>query len=157
MKWLFPLIILSWILILAFVYTTVYVIKKAWNDAEVKPVIQKEIVYVDRPQDYKLFEVTAYTAGFESTGKTPADEGYKITASGEIALERITMACPESMEFGTKIYIPAFENVFTCQDRGSAITEGKLDVYMEDLAHAKIFGRQNLEGWVINDVNHDYR
>src|SRR5690606_7201420 len=31
----------------------------------------------------QTFEVTAYTAGAESTGKTPSDPAYGITASGE--------------------------------------------------------------------------
>ena len=53
------------------------------------------------------------------------------------------------MEFGTKIYIPAFDSVFTCQDRGSAITEGKLDVYMEDVDRANMFGRQQLMALIL--------
>ena len=110
---------------------------------------ETKIEYVVRETSAKLlyqtYEVTAYTAGKESTGKTEQDNFFGITASGENAVERITLACPQSMEFGTKVYIPAFENVFICQDRGSAITEGKLDVFMEQLDQAKMFGRQKLE------------
>jgi|694.fasta_scaffold76540_12 3D (Asp-Asp-Asp) domain-containing protein len=98
---------------------------------------------------FETFEVTAYTAGYESTGKNPGDKYYGITASGQRAWERITLACPKSMEFGTKVYIPAFETVFTCTDRGSAITEGKLDVYMEELEDALSFGRQHLEVFIL--------
>ena len=68
-----------------------------------------------------------------------------------MAVERITLACPQSFQFGTKVYIPAFDTVFTCQDRGSAIGEGKLDVYMEDLTDAQMFGRQNLDVYVLQD------
>jgi 3D (Asp-Asp-Asp) domain-containing protein len=112
----------------------------------------KDIVYIAKPiNDYQEFEVTAYTAGFESTGKTLGHKDYGVTASGEMAVERITLACPQSFQFGTKVYIPAFETVFTCQDRGSDIVEGKLDIYMEDLADAQMFGRQNLDVYVLQD------
>ena len=124
-----------------------------WNHiTSVKPEIiitRETIKEVPAKLSYQTFEVTAYTAGIESTGKTPNDKMFGITASGEMALERITLACPFSMEFGTKIYIPAFDSVFTCQDRGSAITEGKLDVYMEDVDRANMFGRQQLMALIL--------
>ena len=119
---------------------------------EIVYVPKKEIVYTPKSiNEYEEFEVTAYTAGFESTGKTLGHDAYGITASGEMAVERITLACPQSFQFGTKVYIPAFDTVFTCQDRGSAIDEGKLDVYMEDLTDAQMFGRQNLDVYVLQD------
>jgi 3D (Asp-Asp-Asp) domain-containing protein len=95
--------------------------------------------------DYEIYEVTAYTAGFESTGKHPGDPLYGVTASGVYVEENLTIACPPSMEFGTRIYIPYFDNEFECQDRGGAITEGKLDVYIPILADALEFGRRELE------------
>lgn len=93
---------------------------------------------------YEIFEVTAYTAGIESTGKRKGDPGYGITASGKQVRENHTIACPRSMDFGTKVYIPFFDNVFTCEDRGSSITEGKLDVFMQNLTDALEFGRRKL-------------
>lgn len=93
----------------------------------------------------EIYEVTAYTAGAESTGKTPDHPLYGITASGLPVEEGVTIACPPSMPFGTNVYIPYFDNEFTCYDRGSAITEGHLDVYMADLDEALAFGRRNLE------------
>ena len=118
-----------------------------------EPVIQyvdKEVIKEIKvmPQ-YQMFEVTAYTPGFESTGKNPMDSEFRITASGLRVIDHYTLACPESLDFGTKVYIPAFESVFTCMDRGSAITEGKLDVYMEDLEYALMFGRQHLEVFIL--------
>lgn len=92
----------------------------------------------------QTFEVTAYTAGAESTGKTPSDPTYGITASGEEVREGYTLACPPSMAFGTVVAIEGVgERV--CTDRGSAITEGRLDVYMPELEDAIEFGRQALE------------
>jgi len=149
--WIFLILILS--------YSLVFVVKLAWNVVKSEPTVsKKEIVYVPKKEivyikklisDYEEFEVTAYTAGYESTGKREGHEAYGVTASGEMAVERITLACPYSFEFGIKVYIPAFDTVFTCQDRGSAIAEGKLDVYMEDLMDAQIFGRQKLKVLVL--------
>ncbi|GGN64211.1 LysM peptidoglycan-binding domain-containing protein [Oceanobacillus indicireducens] len=91
------------------------------------------------------FRVTAYTAGYESTKKRPGDPGYGITASGEIVQENHTMACPQALPFGTKIHIPALDETYVCEDRGSAITNGRLDIYIEDLDDALEFGVQDLE------------
>lgn len=100
---------------------------------------------------YKMYEVTAYTAGIESTGKRPSDPEYGVTASGKKVKENHTIACPKSLDFGTKIYIPHFDNIFTCEDRGGAIKEGKLDVYMSKLSDALEFGRQKLKVKILKE------
>lgn len=94
---------------------------------------------------YETYEITAYTSGYESTGKKPSHPQYGITASGERVKENYTIACPRSMDFGTEIYIPYFDNVFVCKDRGGAITGNRIDVYIEDLSEALEFGRQDLD------------
>lgn len=91
------------------------------------------------------FIVTAYTAGVESTGKQPGDPGYGITTSGETVQEGRTMACPPALPFGTKIHIPEWDETYVCEDHGSAITNGHLDLYMEDLDDALEFGVQELQ------------
>jgi 3D (Asp-Asp-Asp) domain-containing protein len=116
------------------------------------PQPKTEIVTIESYQPvYQIYEMTAYTAGYESTRKTPEHPLYGITASGKIVQEWHTIACPRSMPFGTRIYIPYFETIFTCEDRGSAITEGKLDIYIEDLELALEFGRRHLEAMIIED------
>lgn len=100
---------------------------------------------------YETYEVTAYTAGPESTGKTPDHPAYGITASGEHVRENHTLACPKSLPFGTRVKIPYFNNVFICEDRGGAITEGKLDVYIPDLDEARAFGRRMLDVKIIEE------
>lgn len=99
--------------------------------------------------DVTTMEVTAYTAGYESTGKTPDHPAYGVTASGAYVEEGRTCACPPSIPFGTEIYVPALDTTYTCEDRGAAITEGHLDLYMEDLDAALQFGRQELEVIII--------
>lgn len=91
------------------------------------------------------FRVTAYTAGHESTGKEEGDPGYGITASGKKVQENHTIACPGSLDFGTEMEVPELGKTFVCEDRGSAITSGYLDIYMEDLDDALEFGVQDLD------------
>lgn len=97
------------------------------------------------------FEVTAYTAGPESTGKRPGDAGYGITASGKTVQEGVTAACPPDLSFGTVLRIEGIgERV--CHDRGGAIKGKRLDVYMSSLSDAREFGRKRLEVEIIEEV-----
>lgn len=91
------------------------------------------------------FTVTAYTAGYESTGKRPDDPGYSITASGTTVQKGRTIACPQSLPFGTKIHFIKWDKTYICEDRGSAITNGHLDIYIEDLKDALEFGVKTLQ------------
>jgi 3D (Asp-Asp-Asp) domain-containing protein len=140
MKWLF-IISLIFLGIGSFLFT----------DSFFRSIPQKEvetqIIYVTKEvvkNDYQLYEVTGYTAGFESTGKTIEHKDYQITASGKLAWENHTIACPKSLPFGTKVYIKGIDNIWTCEDRGSAITEGHIDIFFEDLDRALNFGRQKM-------------
>ena len=95
----------------------------------------------------RIMEATAYWEG--SCGKAPDDPLYGITASGEYVQEGFIAAGPE-LKIGTKVYIPYFDKIFTVMDRGRMITDGHLDVYMEDYASCMEFGRRELEVWVLN-------
>lgn len=116
-------------------------------EAEVKTVVVEKIVEVKveipKPK-WEVYEITAYTAGYESTGKRPNHPLYGITASGERVKPHWTIACPRHIPFGTKIYIAELDWIYTCQDRGSAIVAGHLDIYIPDLAQALQFGRQKM-------------
>ena len=112
--------LIIWIVLLVFVYTFFFVINLAMNSNKKEAIIPKQeiiIQYVEviryMPVQYQNFEVTAYTAGYESTKKKYGDIGYGITASGEVVTEMTTIACPDSLSFGTRVYIQELENVFT--------------------------------------------
>lgn len=92
---------------------------------------------------YGEFEVTAYTLA--ECGKTPDHPLYGITASGAKVKEGHTIAAPPDIPFGTKIYIPYFDTIFTVEDRGGAIKGDRLDVYMKDVSEALEFGRRRLD------------
>lgn len=88
--------------------------------------------------------VTAYTAGYESTGKSPDHPAYGITASGDKVKRYHTVACPPQIELGTWILIEGVGKR-QCTDRGGAIKGNRFDVYMKYLDDAIKFGRQSLE------------
>lgn len=80
----------------------------------------------------------------KSTGKT---------SSGATAQEWYTLAAGKEYPIGTIIYIPAFANKpnggwFEVQDRGGAISNSRIDVYMGSHSAALSFGRKNLECYV---------
>ncbi|MEH6974987.1 3D domain-containing protein [Bacillus sp. JJ675] len=99
---------------------------------------------------WRTYEVTAYTNGFSSTGKSKGDPGYGITASGKKTAEGRTIACPPSIPFGTRVQIEGV-GVRVCEDRGGAIKEGYLDVYVRSEKEALSFGRRSLRAKIINN------
>lgn len=101
--------------------------------------------------EYETFKITAYTNGAESTGKDKGHPLYGIQANGERTVEGESIACPKSMDFGTKIYIKELNHTYTCSDRGGAIKEGMLDIYIEDLEEALEFGEQWLSAKVMKE------
>lgn len=101
--------------------------------------------------NWKMFEVTAYSAHAQSTGKSVGDKGFGLTASGDYVRPFHTLACPSHFEFGTKIYIPEMGNTYTCEDRGSKIVFGRLDIYMKSQSKAMSFGRnKNMKVKILN-------
>ena len=88
---------------------------------------------------------SAYCACMICCGKTNG-----VTSSGALAKEWYTIAAGKGYPIGTVIYIPALANKpnkgwFIVEDRGGAITNNKIDIYMDSHTSALIFGRRNLE------------
>lgn len=88
-----------------------------------------------------LFTVTAYN---ERDPYTPGT----VTASGLPVMEGITVACGPEIALGAVIVL---ENgmILRCLDRGGWITEGRLDIYFDELSKAERFGIQRIRGVVI--------
>ena len=94
------------------------------------------------------FNTSAYCACMKCCGKTNG-----ITASGAKAAEWYTVAAGKGYKMGTVIYIPALKDKpnggwFIVQDRGGAISNSKLDIYMGTHNGALQFGRKTLEAYV---------
>ena len=96
----------------------------------------------------RVMRVTAYTDGYESTGKRPGDPAYGITASGERTQEGKTIAADKSIPFGTEVYIPELGQIYIVEDRGGAIKGDRLDLYIESLEDALEFGVKDLEVFI---------
>lgn len=94
---------------------------------------------------------SAYTAS--TCGKAPGSAGYGRTASGAMASGWYTVAAGSGYPMGTVIYVPYFSNKpnggwFVVQDRGGAISNNRLDVYMDTYNECIQFGRRNLECYI---------
>lgn len=99
----------------------------------------------------KTLNASAYTAS--TCGKAPGSPGYGITSSGARASAWCTLAAGKAYPIGTIIYIPYFANKpnggwFIVQDRGGAISNNKLDIYMATYNDCINFGRRNLECYI---------
>lgn len=96
----------------------------------------------------KTFNTSAYCSCAKCCGKTNG-----ITASGAKASAWYTIAAGNGYKLGTVIYIPAFKDKpnggwFVVQDRGGAISNSKIDVYMSSHSSALQYGRRNVEAYV---------
>ena len=89
----------------------------------------------------ELYIITAYCDCYDCCRKKPGDKGYGITASGEKAVQGITVAMDKTIPFGTKVYIDGVGERIV-QDRGGAIIGNRIDIYFSDHQSALNFGRQ---------------
>ncbi|SHK51545.1 3D domain-containing protein [Tepidibacter formicigenes] len=92
---------------------------------------------------------TAYTAGFESTGKKPGDSGYGKTYMGTTVRPGVIAVDPKVIPLGSKVYIPYIGKTCTAEDIGGAIKGNKIDIYMSELSKAKKFGRKKLKVYIL--------
>ena len=96
----------------------------------------------------KKLNTSAYCACMICCGKTNG-----ITSSGAVAKEWYTVAAGSGYPIGTVIYIPALSDKpnggwFVVEDRGGAISNNKIDIYMGSHSSALIFGRKSLECYI---------
>ena len=97
-----------------------------------------------------IFKITAYTAGYESTGKRPGHPAYGITASGARVQENHTIAADwDLLPPGTKLMIEGLPHIYTVEDRGSAIRGKRLDIYIPCLQEALQWGVQERKVTII--------
>lgn len=92
--------------------------------------------------------ISAYCSCARCCGKTNG-----ITSSGAPAKEWYTIAAGSGYPIGTVIYIPALADKpnggwFVVEDRGGAISNNRIDIYMGSHGSAIQFGRKNLECYI---------
>ncbi|MFC5406754.1 ubiquitin-like domain-containing protein [Cohnella soli] len=97
--------------------------------------------------------LTAYSAGFSSTGKKKGDSDYGVTASGAVVQEGRTIAVdPRVIPIGWWVYIEGI-GFRRAEDTGGAIKGKKIDVYYESESHVDKFGtKRGFKVYVIGPV-----
>lgn len=101
--------------------------------------------------DIGYFLVTAYTSGVESTGKRQGDKGYGITATGSKVQEGRTISADwRILPPGTRVRIEGLSGIYTVEDKGGAIKNNHIDLYISDLRRARDWGKKRLRIQVIN-------
>lgn len=92
---------------------------------------------------------TAYTADYESTGKSPGDFGYGITASGMKARRGVVAVDTSVIPFGTRLFIEGYGYAIA-GDTGSAIKGNKVDLFFDDYNDAINYGVKNVNVYVLD-------
>ncbi|QJD85818.1 3D domain-containing protein [Cohnella herbarum] len=97
--------------------------------------------------------LTAYSAGFASTGKSEGDHGYGVTSSGAVVREGRTIAVdPKVIPIGWWVYIEGI-GFRRAEDTGGAVKGKKIDVYYESESRANKFGmKRGYKVYVIGPV-----
>lgn len=111
----------------------------------------KTVLNLEQYRSYKVL-ATGYTAGYESTGKTPAHPAYGITYSGvEVRrdLYSTIAADPDVFPIGTILFIPGY-GYGVVADTGSAIQGYRLDLYYKTVkAVYDQWGKKRLDVYLI--------
>jgi 3D (Asp-Asp-Asp) domain-containing protein len=165
-------IIISWLLILTifvitaygtcqeetksttrYIYTTTNLDKLKIENMALKYALEdaREIKSLLSENNYiGEFQITYYTANFESTGKNPGDKDYGITASGEPVKEDYTIASDWSvLPVGSRVFIEGI-GIRTVEDSGSAIIGNKLDIYTKNLEDIPSIGRHMAKVYLLD-------
>ncbi|MBY1123906.1 3D domain-containing protein, partial [Clostridioides difficile] len=71
--------------------------------------------------------------------------GHSITATGTKPKWGTIAVDPKVIPYGTKVYIPQFDMVFTAEDCGGAIKGNKIDIYMNDSKTVYNWGRKTID------------
>jgi len=93
-------------------------------------------------------ESTAYTSGFQCTGKRPGDPGYGITASGMHVQRGVVAVDPGVIPLGTRLYVEGY-GFSIAADTGGAIRGNKIDVFMYNLSDALVWGRRAVNVYIL--------
>jgi 3D (Asp-Asp-Asp) domain-containing protein len=94
---------------------------------------------------------TAYTAGPESTQKTPEHPAFGITFSGWRADIGVIAVDPEVIPLGSIVYVPGYGYAIAL-DRGGAIKGNRIDVFFHNLQTALEWGVKEVEIIVIGRI-----
>jgi 3D (Asp-Asp-Asp) domain-containing protein len=92
---------------------------------------------------------TAYDPGPVSTGKSPGQRGYGITASGMRAGYGVVAVDPRVIPLGTRVYVPGY-GAAVAGDTGSAIKGYRIDLGFATYGEAVNYGRRTVTVYVLD-------
>ncbi len=98
-------------------------------------------------------KATAYTADYASTGKSPGEPEFGITASGTVARKNngsysSVAVDPRVIPLGTKLYIEGYGYAIA-EDTGGAIKGSRLDLFFNSNSEAENWGVRWVNVYVI--------
>lgn len=98
------------------------------------------------PVSSVVVEATAYCPCEKCCGEYA--NGY--TSTGTKCIQGRTIAVdPKVIPYGSKIYIPYLDKVFTAEDCGGAIKQNKIDIYFDSHQDALKFGKRKLKIYIL--------
>ena len=134
--------------------------KQSKNDSNTKQVtkkqtkkhVTKQIVKESNKvvTDNKVVKHNKVVSSSNLSGKTvtvnaTAYSGDSITSTGTVPKWGTIAVDPSVIPYGTKVYIPMFDKVFTAEDCGGAIKGNKIDIFMNSEQQMDNFGRRNIQ------------
>lgn len=103
--------------------------------------------------DSLRMRATAYTADYDSTGKSPGDSGFGITATGAVAKRNrdsysSVAVDPRVIPLGTKLYIEGY-GYGVAEDTGGAIKGNKIDLFFNSSSEVDNWGVRWVNVYVV--------
>lgn len=128
--------------------------KKKISGTEVtKPKTLADTIQLEKYPAHQVI-ATGYTAGIESTGKTPDDPSYGITYSGVKVRRDVysTIAADTDVfPIGTVLFIPGY-GYGVVADTGSAINGNKIDLYYKTVEDVyENWGKKKIKVYLIKE------
>lgn len=71
--------------------------------------------------------------------------GYSTTSTGQKPVWGTIAVDPKVIPYGTKVYIPCFDQVFVANNTGGAIKGNKIDIFMNTNKECYNWGRRTIE------------
>ncbi|MGL5507325.1 MAG: 3D domain-containing protein, partial [Paraclostridium sp.] len=71
--------------------------------------------------------------------------GYTTTSTGQKPVWGTIAVDPKVIPYGTRVYIPHFDQVFVANNTGGAIKGNKIDIFMNSKQECYNWGRKNIE------------
>lgn len=99
---------------------------------------------------------TAYDLSHDSTGKSPGDKYYGLTASGTKVRPGVVAVDPNIIPLGTKLYVASLDGspdygFCVAEDTGGAIKGNRIDLFFESIEEVKKFGRRKVKVYILDN------